>query len=237
MTSPERLPTPPGSDIESAPWRPLYRTAMVGAIVVLCLMPVQAAIFLISPPPSDVLDYFALFQQNPILGLLDLDLLLTLDYLAMIPLYLALAVICRKNSPTAAILALVTGLFSLGLFLVTREATFSMWMLANQYASTTDPIRGAALIASGQTLLTSYNGGTFALSYLLGAVSTLLYSTTMARYRIFGRAVGVVGIITGITMLVPANAGLVGITMAMLSLIPTAIWLILLTRDLYRISR
>jgi hypothetical protein len=109
-----------------------------------------------------------------------------------------------------------------------------MWQLASQYATTTDPAQQAALLAAGQTLLTLYNGGTFGLSYLLGAASTLLYSWPMWRQRILLRATGLIGLITGLTMLVPANAGTIGLVLAMLSLIPTAVWLILLARGLNR---
>lgn len=196
------------------------------------MIPLQAAVFILSPPPTTVAAYFELFQQNPLLGLLDLDLLLTLDYLAMIPFYLALFVVVRRVSPSSALLGLVTGLFSLLLYLFSREATFSMWLLSAQHAAATDDGQRAALIAAGQTLLTLYNGGSFAISYLLGAASTLIYSAAMLRHHVFGTWPGIVGLVTGATMLVPANVGPVGVTIAMASLIPTAVWLVLLARAL-----
>jgi hypothetical protein len=197
------------------------------------MIPLQAAVFLLSPPPTAVAGYFALFQANPLLGLLDLDLLLTLDYVVMIPFYLALFVLLRRREPSLALLALTLGLFSLALFFVSREATFSMWQLSTQYA-VADEAGRAALLASGQTLLTLYNGGTFGLSYLLGAASTLLFSFAMLRTLLFGRAAAVVGLVTGVTMLVPPNTGGVGLVVAMLSLIPTAVWLVLLARGMLR---
>ena len=215
-------------------WVPLFRLAAVTAIAVVCLIPLQALVFLLSPPPQTVLGHFDLFQRNPFLGLVDLDLLLIVDYLAMIPLYLSLYVLVRRRSNTLALLGLVLGLFSLLLFLVSREATFSMWMLSSQYATAAEPQR-AALVASGQVLLTMYNGGTFGLSYVLGAASTMLFSVALWRYEIVGKAVGVVGVVTAVTMLVPPNVGPVGLVVAMLSLIPTAVWLILLARRLRRV--
>ncbi len=214
---------------------PLFRLAAVTAVVVVCLIPAQATVFLLSPPPQTVAGYFDLFQRNPVLGLVDLDLLLIVDYLVMIPLYLALYVLVSRRSATLALLGLVLGLFSLVLFLVSREATFSLWMLSSQHATATTDAQRAALDASGQVLLTMYNGGTFGLSYVLGAVSTMLFSVALWRYEILGRAVGVVGVITALTMLVPPNVGPVGLVVAMLSLIPTAIWLILLARRLPRV--
>jgi hypothetical protein len=54
-----------------------------------------------------VLRYVDLFQRSPFLGLVDLDLLLIVDYLAMIPL--SLYVLVRRRSNTVALLGLVLG--------------------------------------------------------------------------------------------------------------------------------
>lgn len=218
-------------------WGGLVRLGAAAAVFVVAMIPIQAAVFIINPPPTTVEGFFASFQEDPLLGLLDLDLLLTLDYLVMIPFYLALYVVVRRAAPAWGLLALVVGLFSLVLFVVTREATFSMWLLSDQYAAATSETDKAALLAAGRALLTLYNGGTFATSYILGAVSTLIFSAVMVRHQIFGRLPGLVGILTGLTMLVPANAGHVGLTVAMVSLLPTAVWLILLIPHLLRIAR
>ena len=229
------VPVAPADPVEVR-WRPLMRLGAIAAIVVLAMIPLQAAVFLLSPPPTTVTAYFALFQANPLLGLLDLDLLLTIDYLVMIPFYLALYVLLRRREATLALLGLTLGLFSLALFFVSREATFSMWQLSSQYAVADESGR-AALLASGQMLLTHYNGGTFGLSYLLGATSTLLFSIAMLRTQVFGRTAAVVGLVTGAAMLVPPNTGSVGLVVSMLSLIPTAVWLVLLAHGLLRTAR
>lgn len=114
-------------------WRGLVRLGAAAAVFVVVMIPFQAAVFILSPPPSTVEGFFALFQENPLLGLLDLDLLLTLDYLVMVPFYLSLYVVVRRVAPAWGLLALVVGLFSLVLFVVSREATFSMWILSDQY--------------------------------------------------------------------------------------------------------
>ena len=221
----------------SAGWRGLVRLGAVAAMVVVVMIPLQAAVFVLHPPPSTVEDHFAAFQDNPFLALLDLDLLLTLDYLVLVPFYLALYAVLRRTAPGWALLALVVGLFSVVLFVVSREATFSMWMLSDQYAAATSAAERAATRAAGTTLLTLYNGGTFATSYVLGAISTLVFSATMVRHRVYGRLPGVVGLVTGVTMIVPANVGTLGLVLAMVSLVPTALWLILLVPHLLRSAR
>lgn len=215
-------------------WQGLSRLGACSALFVLVMIPVQAVVFLLNPPPVTTQGFFQLFQENPFLGMLSLDLLLTLDYLAMIPFYLSLYGALRRLSPAWGLLALVTGLFSLVLFVVSREATLSMWSLSDQYAAASTDTERSALLAAGTGLLSLYNGGTFAISYLLGAVSTLVFSTALLRHRVFGRWPGAVGIVTGVTMLVPANAGTAGLVLAMVSLLPTALWLILLIPGLWR---
>ena len=220
-----------------APWRPLLRLGTVSAIVVVVMIPIQAAVFILSPPPTTVGDFFALFQRNPLLGLLDLDLLLTFDCLVMIPFYLTLFVLLRHVARSAALLALTLGLFSLVLFLFSRDATFSMWMVSDQYAVAGSEAQKAALMATGQTLPTLYNGGRFGLSYVLGAVSTLVFSGAMFKHPLFGRRPGTIGVFTGITMLIPPNSGRLGLTVAILSLAPTAVWRVVLARTFRRCAR
>ncbi|MBF4992579.1 DUF4386 family protein [Arthrobacter gandavensis] len=218
-------------------WRGMIRVGAAGAMLVLLLIPAQAAVFLLNPPPATAAEFFRLFQENPWLGLLSLDLLLTLDYLALVPFYLALYAVIRAASGAWALLGLILGLGSVLLFIVSREATFSMWMLSSQFADAASDQERGLLLAAGTGMLTLYNGGTFAISYLLGAAGTLVYSVTMLRHRIYGRLPAAVGILTGATMLVPANAGSAGLILAMLSLIPTALWLILLIPQLLGTAR
>lgn len=44
--------------------------------------------------------------------------------LVLLPFYLALYAVIRQTSPAWALLALITGVLSVGLFVVSREATF-----------------------------------------------------------------------------------------------------------------
>ena len=133
--------------------------------------------------------------------------------------------------------ALVTGLIGIVLNLVSREAIFSMLALSNQYAAATSEAQKAVLTAAGQTLLTIYNGTAFNISYVLGGIVFLLFSLAMLRNNVFSKLTAYIGIGTGIIMLVPPTIGTIGIIIALISLVPTIVWLILVARTLFKLYR
>jgi hypothetical protein len=60
----------------SPSWRTLYRAAGVATLVTAVLVPVQLAVFVAYPFPETATGWFQLLQDNPLAGLVDLDLLL-----------------------------------------------------------------------------------------------------------------------------------------------------------------
>ena len=75
----------------------LYRIAGVA------LIPIQAAVFILWPPPTSVIDYFGTFEQNLVLGLLDLDLLLILDQVLIVVVLLGLYALCGTGCVVDAV--------------------------------------------------------------------------------------------------------------------------------------
>ncbi|NPV00474.1 MAG: DUF4386 domain-containing protein [Brevinematales bacterium] len=220
-----------------AEWKGIFKFAIFAAIYMIAVIPVQAVIFMVSPPPQTVIDFFTLFQQNRLLGLLDLDLLLTIDYLLIIPMYIAIYVVLRRDEKSWSTLALILGIVSIVLYIVSREATFTMMSLSDQYFAAATDAQKNALLAAGQTLLAIYNGSTFDISYILGATTTLIISILMLRSRFFRKPVAVTGIITASMMFIPPTAGTIGIWVSMLSLIPTIVWLVFMARDFVRLNK
>lgn len=84
------------------PWKDLYKIAAFAAVMIVISIPVQIFIFVVNPPPNTVEDYFIQFQNNDLLGLLSLDLLLMIDYVLMIPIFLAIYVILKKTNQSLA---------------------------------------------------------------------------------------------------------------------------------------
>jgi Domain of unknown function (DUF4386) len=229
---------PPGSspDSRERPWSLLYRIASVAAFVVVALIPIQALIFILWPPPATVLGYFTVFQNNFIQGLLDLDLLLLLDQLLIIVVLLGLYLALRNADQSLMLLAVTIGMIGALLFIISREATFSMMWLSQQYSGSTSDAERAALQAAGQTLLTVYNGTAFSVGYFLSSVAMLLISIVMLRSDVFSRATGVAGVLAGVFGLVPASFGTLGFALSFISLLPLLVWLFLIGRRLLQLA-
>ena len=78
------------NSLKNKQWNLIYKLAAITGITVAVLIPVQGAIFALWPPLQTVPEGFALFQQNKLIGLLDMDLLLTFDYLLFIIIFFVL---------------------------------------------------------------------------------------------------------------------------------------------------
>lgn len=219
-----------------SPWNWLYKVGGIAALIIVVLIPIQSFIFIAYPPPSTVIDFFTLFHNNKILGLLDLDLLLTVNNVLLILIYLALYTALRRANESLTAIALTIGLVGIVLYLVSREATFSMLSLSEQYAVATTETQRSMFLAAGQTMLTIYNGTAFDLSYVLGGVFILIISAVMLHRNTFSKATANVGILMGILMLVPPTVGPIGLLLSLISLVPTFIWLILIARRLFHLS-
>lgn len=217
-------------------WNGLYRVGAVAALLMFVLTLIQSFIFITNPPPSTVIGYFTLFQKSQFLGLLDLDLILIIINILLILIYLALYVALVRISKSFMTIALAIGLVGTILFFASREATFGMLSLSNQYAAASTDTERAILLAAGQTLLTIYNGTAFDLSYIFGGVVILIFSIVMLRSNIFSKATAYLGIVMGILMLVPPTVGTIGLLLSLISLIPTLIWLIPIARRLFQLG-
>jgi hypothetical protein len=227
------------TDAETADsrWNWLYKIGGIAALIVVVLTPIQSFIFIAYPPPSTVIDYFTLFQNNKILGLLDLDLLLTANNVLLILIYLALYAALRRANESFMVIALTFGLIGIVLYLISREATFTMLSLSHQYTVATTDAQRSIFLAAGQVMLTIYNGTAFDMSYVLSGVVLLIISVVMLRSNIFSKVTSYMGILMGVLMLVPPTVGTIGLLLSLISLVPMFIWLILVARRFFQLGR
>jgi hypothetical protein len=213
---------------DSADWATLYRIAAWCCLVVVGFIIVQIAVFFTSPPPATVIGWYDLFHGNWLVGLLDMDLLLTVDYVLLAVVYLALYAALRRASRSLMAIAIILALLSTAAYFA--STAFNMLSLSNQYWAAVTEIERTQLLAAGQATMAIWTGTAFDLSYVLDAVAILLISITMLRSDVFSRWTGYAGLAMAVTMSVPPTAGTFGIVLSLLSLAPTVVWLVLIAQ-------
>jgi len=207
------------------------------SIILFAIIPFQAAIYFIAPPPSDVISYFDLFQKNPWLGFVDFDLNLTIDNILFILVYIGLFLLLVKKNPVFSTIGLVFSIISVALYVVSREAIFGMLALSNQYASAISEVDKVAIITNGKMLMTLFNGTSFNISYVFGGITITMFSIAMINSNIFPKSVGWLGLVIGILMLIPPTTGKIGFALSFISLIPMLPWLIMLAISFFKMSK
>lgn len=231
MTGPSSLST-----VTVAPgWWPLLRIAAATALVGVALMPVQLVVYIAWPPPTTVVGFFEVFQENALRGLLNLDLLYILNNLFLIPLYLALYVVLQQHGKSLMTLALASGLVGVATYFNTNPA-FEMLLLSQRYAAATTDAGRALYVAAGESMLASYAGTAFNVYYILNAIALLLIAPVMLRCNVFNRVSGWMALAAGILMLVPSSAGTAGMIFAMGSLVPWAVFSVLVALRLLKLG-
>jgi hypothetical protein len=214
------------------PWKTLHRVGGATALAVLVLIPIQMVVFFIWPPPSNVIGWFTLFQDNALVGLLDMDLLLIVDYLLLIGVFSALWASLRRANESLMAIAFILQLVATATYLASTVA-FEMLSLSNQYSTATTDTERSLFLAAGQAMLVTWQGTAFDVSYVLSALAVLIVSAVMLRnHHVFSKVTAYAGLSAGILMLVPSTAGMIGVIFSLLSLVPLVVWLALIARRL-----
>jgi len=209
-------------------WRWVYQLAAVAAIVNVIVIIVQIVAFSISQPPDTIQEWFALFDRNPVMAMINLDLIYLFNNMLIIPMYFALYLALRQKQEGTALFALIVGMIGLAAYMPSNTA-FEMQRLHAQYV-TASADQQALLLAAGQALIVKYYGSSFIAYYVLNAVSLLFFANAMRRSPIFGKNVAWAGLIAGVLMVVPSPFGIIGLIFAFASLFPWSIFSVLLAR-------
>lgn len=219
--------------MQNAEWRLIYIAAVIAAIGSIAFMPIQTAFFIIWPLPTDVEAWFAIFAQNPIRGMISLDLLFMLQIIFVALIYLALMVTMWMENRALILLATVFGFMGLAVYFASNPS-FEMLNLSGQYAVSTDANTRNQLLAAGHGAMATFTGTAYVVYYMLNAVALLLFAYAMYGSAHFSRMNAHSGMLAGLLMTVPASFGIVGMSMAFLSLIPWAVFCFLCARVFMR---
>lgn len=228
MSNPKKTPA-----IENQ-WRGIGKTGAFAAFAMLAIMMAQIAIFILWPLPATVEGFFQLFRENKWLGLLSMDLLYILNNTLLILFYLGIFTVLKQINFSAALIALVLGVVGVAAYYSSNTA-FEMLSLSNLHAASADEAQRAVYLAAGQSMLEVYKGTAFDTYYILNGISLIIFAALCYQSRVFSRTTAIIGLLAGILMSIPSTAGKVGLVFSLLSLIPWAVFSILVAVRLLRI--
>ena len=212
-------------------WSGVVLTGAWAALVSVALIVVQVAIFTIWPPPDTAQGMFDLLVENPVLGLLALDLLYVLSNLLAYLLYFALGVTLWRVSRSGVVLALAFGVLGMAAYMASARPV-EMLQLAHTYAAATGG-KQEALLAVGDGMLATWKGTAFDVYYFFNLVTLLLLALLMFRSDVFSRGTALWGLAAAVLMAVPSNFGTVGVVFSLASLLPWAVFAVLVARRLF----
>jgi Domain of unknown function (DUF4386) len=219
-------------------WKTLYRIGGWAALIGAALIPVAMVVFILWPPPAaetPVVEWFARFQDNPVRGLLNLDLVYMGSWLALIPVLLALYPALRRFGEAAMALGTAGGLMSVVVYFASNTAV-QMLLLSNGYAAATTDAERAGYLAAGQAMLATYAGTAYHVSLILGSVALILVSVVMLRSGRFGRVAAWAGIV-GNGLALGLYLPVVGLGLLIASVLPLFFWQVLVGRRLLELGR
>jgi hypothetical protein len=225
------------TDAETADsrWNWLYRIGGAAAVLSVAIVPIQIVVFMAWPPPSTMADWFTLFQNNGLVGLLAFEFLFVVDAALGIPTILALYIALRRTSESFMAIALAVGLVA-SVALITARPAFEMLYLSSQYAAAMTEAQRSILLAAGEAMRATFYGTAFNTSNVLGNINLLIIPLVMLRSNLFGKATAYMGILAGIlgfAMYVPT----VGLFLGILSALFLAIWRILIAVKFFQLGR
>lgn len=227
------------SDVETTTpaWKAFYRFGAIMALLMLAIIIIQMIIFMTAPPPLEgsAIDWFALFQKNALIGLIDFELLMIVYTVISIPITLSLYHILKGTDQAFTVLYVVLSLIGVVCFIAARPA-FEMLWLSDQFAAAMTEAQRSALLSAGEATLAAFHGTAFQVSYVLGSISGLIVSIVMVRNQVFSKTTAYVRIASSILdfgLYIPT----IGIFLSIFSVLFLFIWNILIARRLFQLAR
>jgi hypothetical protein len=181
-------PGPRTADRDVVPdWKWLYRIGGVAALLAVVVTLLHSGVYAVVGLPTTALEWFALFENDALGGLLAFELLMVVYVVLNVPVALALYVALRRASPSLMVVFVALSLIGVVAFIVARPA-FEMLTLSDAHAAATTDAQRASYLAAGESTLAVFHGTAFWVSYLLGSISGLILAAVMLRSSIFSRA-------------------------------------------------
>ena len=165
-------------DNQPGNWKSVYRLSCIASIMVLIIIPIQIAIYVISPIPKTIESWFLLFQNSWLLGLLHQDLLYLINNILVALMYLGFYVSLRKYNESVMKIALLLGLLGISAYFASCKA-FEMLSLSKLYFEASSETVISLLLVAGQSALAECQGTAFLVYYVLIGITLVLISMVM----------------------------------------------------------
>jgi len=219
-------------------WKSLYNIAGIAAIVsilVILLGFVTYFIWPYSPGKDSAESILLLLHNDPLGGLISLDLFLFIGNLSSLALFLTLYISLRPVDEAIALLAMAVGVIGLVLLIPARPI-LELVHLSQAYMAAASEAEKAQIAGSAATLLALFDGIGWYMNTLLGGLSLLTSSILMLRSRLYSKAAAYVGIATNL-VLVGFVIPPISLLMLFLCLPGYIIWYVLLAQRFFQLGR
>lgn len=216
-----------------ARYRGLVLTGAWVALVSVAMIVLQIGIYVVWPPPTTTAGFFALLVEDPLRGIVALDVLYVVSNLLAYLLYFALAVVLWRVSRSGVVVALAFGTLGMAAYMASPRAV-EMLTLARAYEGADEAGR-TALLATGDGMLATWMGTAFDIYYFFNLVTLLVLALLMRRSAVFSRSTATWGLVAAVLMAVPSNFGVVGLAFALASLAPWSVFAVLVWARLRRL--
>lgn len=215
----------------------LYRIAGGAAAVAALLTPISVGVFTRWPPPYDgsALEWFELYRDNALLGLLSLDLAFLVISALIVPVMVGLYVALRDVRPSRLAIGGILYLVAAAAYFGTNTS-FEMLTLSERYFDATTETQRVALLGAGEAMLATFDGTAFHVYYFLGQLAGIIFGTVMLRSDIFSRRLAylmIFGNAFGFLLYVPV----VGLALSAFSGVILWFWMIAVARRFVQLAR
>lgn len=208
----------------------LYRIAGVAVLAAAVLTIGSISAYVVWPPPdAGAVEWFRLYDENALRGMVSLDLPYILVSFLMLPVMLALFTALRRTSPAATLVAVSVYAVTFAAMLASNPMV-EMLTLSRQYATAATAAQQTALLGAGEAMLAAYEGTAFHLFYIGAQVAGIVLGIVMLRgSTLFSGPIAVTmiaGNVVGFGLYVPT----VGLALSVFSGVVLLAWMILLGR-------
>jgi hypothetical protein len=228
----------------SIQWKPLYRAGAIAPLITLAtyVIEVIGVILVGDSYPTQSLEWFTLFEDNRLLGLLALNVFDVVSIALLGVMFLALYMALRRGNESIMLIAVFFALLGITVFVASRaDMGSTMLKLSSEYTAATSQIQKDQLLVVGQALGALVRATIDTMGYFFVAAASLLVSIVILRSDSFNKVTAYAGIL-GFLITLIARLSLVIDTSLSEIIMPIngfiwLIWWVLVSRGLFRLAQ